>query len=81
MAGASSIILGLAIALIGVYVSLPDSDYSFLKLPRTLEDLRVLRSDDERIKNTGTNFPLNLHTKTIEVLKQEPSMVFTHNVL
>ncbi|CAN6274851.1 unnamed protein product, partial [Urochloa humidicola] len=32
----------LAAALGGVYVSMPHSDYSFLKLPRNLQDLRVL---------------------------------------
>lgn len=44
-AGASGVFLGLAVGLIGVYLSLPESDYSFLKLPRTLEDLRVLREN------------------------------------
>ncbi|KAI3949210.1 hypothetical protein MKW92_008587 [Papaver armeniacum] len=35
----SSFILGL----LGVYLTLPASDYSFLKLPRSLEDLQLLR--------------------------------------
>ncbi|KAJ9537613.1 hypothetical protein OSB04_030346 [Centaurea solstitialis] len=43
MAGASGVVLGFAVGLIGVYLTLPESDYSFLKLPRTLEDLHILR--------------------------------------
>uniref|UniRef100_A0A0A9ECM9 Uncharacterized protein n=1 Tax=Arundo donax TaxID=35708 RepID=A0A0A9ECM9_ARUDO len=31
-----------AAALVGVYLSMPDSDYSFLKLPRNLEELQIL---------------------------------------
>jgi hypothetical protein len=31
-----------AAGMAGVYVSMPHSDYSFLKLPRNLQDLRVL---------------------------------------
>jgi hypothetical protein len=31
-----------AAGLTGVYVSMPHSDYSFLKLPRNLQDLQVL---------------------------------------
>ncbi|CAI9274753.1 unnamed protein product [Lactuca saligna] len=48
MAGASAVVLGFAVSLIGVYLSLPVSDYTFLKLPRTLEDLHVLRDNLER---------------------------------
>ncbi|KAK9052833.1 hypothetical protein SSX86_029463 [Deinandra increscens subsp. villosa] len=47
-AGAFGVILGFAIVLVGMYLSLPDSDYSFLKFPRTLEDLRVLRYNLDR---------------------------------
>lgn len=43
MAGASGVVLGFAVGLLGIYLTLPDSDYSFLKLPRTLEDLHILR--------------------------------------
>ncbi|KVH88750.1 SNARE associated Golgi protein, partial [Cynara cardunculus var. scolymus] len=43
MAGASGVVLGFAVSLLGIYLTLPDSDYSFLKLPRTLEDLHILR--------------------------------------
>ena len=31
-----------AAALAGVYISMPHSDYSFLKLPRNLQELQVL---------------------------------------
>lgn len=48
MAGASGVVLGFSIGLLGVYLTLPDSDYSFLKLPRTLEDLHILRDNLER---------------------------------
>ncbi|KAI3687629.1 hypothetical protein L1987_81329 [Smallanthus sonchifolius] len=42
-AGASAVVLFFAVGLAGVYLTLPDSDYSFLKLPRTIEDLHILR--------------------------------------
>jgi len=40
---ASTVALIFAAGLIGVYLTMPDSDYSFLKLPRTIQDLRLLR--------------------------------------
>lgn len=40
---ASTVALVFAVGLLGVYLTMPDSDYSFLKLPRTLEDLQLLR--------------------------------------
>ncbi|KAK1436314.1 hypothetical protein QVD17_02093 [Tagetes erecta] len=43
MAGASGVVLFFAVGLAGVYLTLPDSDYSFLKLPKTIEDLHILR--------------------------------------
>lgn len=42
-AAASTVVLGFVLGLLSVYLTIPDSDYSFLKLPRTLEDLQVLR--------------------------------------
>ncbi|KAH7515003.1 hypothetical protein FEM48_Zijuj11G0150200 [Ziziphus jujuba var. spinosa] len=39
---ASSVVLGFLLGLLGVYLTMPDSDYSFLKLPRNLEDLQIL---------------------------------------
>ena len=40
---ASTVALGFVLGLLGVYLTMPDSDYSFLKLPRTLQDLQLLR--------------------------------------
>lgn len=43
IAGGFGVVLCFAVGLIGVYVTLPDSDYSFLKFPKTLADLHILR--------------------------------------
>ncbi|XP_077244810.1 putative membrane protein At4g09580 [Tasmannia lanceolata] len=43
MAGACTVLLGFVLGLICVYLTMPASDYSFLKLPRSLEDLQILR--------------------------------------
>nr|GMD76225.1 uncharacterized membrane protein At4g09580 [Ipomoea batatas] len=43
IAVASGVVLGFASGLLGVYFTMPASDYSFLKLPRTLEDIQMLR--------------------------------------
>lgn len=43
MTMASGIVLGFLVGLLCVYLTMPASDYSFLKLPRTLEDLQNLR--------------------------------------
>ncbi|XP_062030056.1 uncharacterized membrane protein At4g09580 [Rosa rugosa] len=40
---ASTVVLGFLFGLLGVYLTMPASDYSFLKLPRTLQDLQILR--------------------------------------
>ncbi|KAK3182978.1 hypothetical protein Dsin_030264 [Dipteronia sinensis] len=40
---ASTVVLGFLVGLMVVYLTMPVSDYSFLKLPRTLEDLQILR--------------------------------------
>lgn len=40
---ASTVALGFVVGLLCVYLTMPDSDYSFLKLPRTLQDLQLLR--------------------------------------
>ncbi|KAI4328054.1 hypothetical protein L6164_020447 [Bauhinia variegata] len=42
-AAASTVVLGFVFGLLCVYLTMPDSDYSFLKLPHSLEDLQVLR--------------------------------------
>ncbi|GKV10670.1 hypothetical protein SLEP1_g22003 [Rubroshorea leprosula] len=47
VAGASMVVLGFILGLLGVYLTLPASDYSFLKLPRSLEDLQILRDNLE----------------------------------
>ncbi|PIN06793.1 putative membrane protein [Handroanthus impetiginosus] len=44
---ASGVVLGFAFGLVGVYLTMPASDYSFLKLPRSLEDLQILRDNLE----------------------------------
>nr|CAH03736.1 Gtk16 protein [Gerbera hybrid cultivar] len=54
MAGASGVVLSFVVGLLGVYLTLPDSDYSFLKLPRTLEDLHILRYHLERYASDYT---------------------------
>ncbi|GAB2296438.1 hypothetical protein Dimus_030555 [Dionaea muscipula] len=40
---AIGVVAAFAIGLWGVYLTMPASDYSFLKLPRNLEDLQILR--------------------------------------
>ena len=40
---ASTVVVGFLFGLLGVYLTMPASDYSFLKLPRNLEDLQILR--------------------------------------
>ncbi|XP_024021705.1 uncharacterized membrane protein At4g09580 [Morus notabilis] len=44
---ASTVVLGFVLGFLGVYLTMPSSDYSFLKLPRTLEDLQILRDNLE----------------------------------
>lgn len=41
---ASTVVFAFALGLISVYLTMPESDYSFLKLPRSLEDLQILRN-------------------------------------
>ncbi|XP_012472186.1 uncharacterized membrane protein At4g09580 [Gossypium raimondii] len=40
---ASTVVIGFLVGLAGVYLTMPASDYSFLKFPRSLEDLQLLR--------------------------------------
>ncbi|KAK1374991.1 SNARE associated Golgi protein family [Heracleum sosnowskyi] len=54
IAVASGVVLGFCIALSTVYLTMPVSDYSFLKLPRTLNDLRILRDGLEMYTNDYT---------------------------
>ncbi|GFQ06606.1 uncharacterized membrane protein at4g09580 [Phtheirospermum japonicum] len=44
---ASGVVLGFLLGLVGVYLTMPASDYSFLKLPRSLQDLQILRDNLE----------------------------------
>ncbi|PPR99935.1 hypothetical protein GOBAR_AA20723 [Gossypium barbadense] len=37
-----TLVMGFVLGYIGVYLTMPPSDYSFLKLPRSLEDLHIL---------------------------------------
>ncbi|RAL52132.1 unnamed protein product [Cuscuta campestris] len=47
IAVASGVVLGFAFGLLGVYLTMPPSDYSFLKIPRTIEDIQMLRDQLE----------------------------------
>ena len=47
VAVASTMVIGIFLGLVGVYLTMPASDYSFLKLPRNLEDLQILRDNLE----------------------------------
>ncbi|KAK8484119.1 hypothetical protein V6N13_122623 [Hibiscus sabdariffa] len=47
VAVALTVVMGFVLGLLGVYLTMPDSDYSFLKLPRNLEDLQILRDNLE----------------------------------
>ncbi|KAE8731934.1 Inositol 1,3,4-trisphosphate 5/6-kinase family protein [Hibiscus syriacus] len=40
---ASTVVMAFILGLSGVYFTMPASDYSFLKLPRSLQDLQILR--------------------------------------
>ncbi|KAL3817921.1 hypothetical protein ACJIZ3_003826 [Penstemon smallii] len=44
---ASGVVLGFVLGLVGVYLTMPTSDYSFLKLPRSLQDIQILRDNLE----------------------------------
>lgn len=39
----STVVIGFLFGILCVYLTMPDSDYSFLKLPRNLQDLQILR--------------------------------------
>ncbi|KAJ8626025.1 hypothetical protein MRB53_019332 [Persea americana] len=47
LVGASTGVLGFGLGLLCVYLTMPASDYSVLKLPRSIEDLRILRDQLE----------------------------------
>lgn len=54
MAMASGVVLGFVLGLLCVYLTMPASDYSFLKLPRTLQDIQILRGHLESYTNDYT---------------------------
>ncbi|KAL5973882.1 hypothetical protein ACLOJK_030541 [Asimina triloba] len=47
VAAAATVVLGFGMGLSCVYLTMPASDYSFLKLPRSLEDIQILRDNLE----------------------------------
>ncbi|XP_039011030.1 uncharacterized membrane protein At4g09580-like [Hibiscus syriacus] len=47
VAVASTVVMAFVLGLTCVYLTMPASDYSFLKLPRNLEDLQILRDNLE----------------------------------
>lgn len=51
---ASSVVLGFVVGLLCVYLTMPVSDYSFLKLPKSLEDLQILRDHLEEYTSDYT---------------------------
>ncbi|XP_028754626.1 uncharacterized membrane protein At4g09580-like isoform X2 [Neltuma alba] len=53
-AAASTLVMAFVIGLLCLYLTMPDSDYTFLKLPRTLQDLQLLRDDLERYTSEYT---------------------------
>ncbi|KAL2506245.1 SNARE associated Golgi protein family [Abeliophyllum distichum] len=44
---ACGVVLGFVLGLMGIYLTMPASDYSFLKLPRSLQDLQILKDNLE----------------------------------
>ncbi|THU73193.1 hypothetical protein C4D60_Mb04t20230 [Musa balbisiana] len=46
-AAAASVVASFGLVLVAVYLSMPSSDYSFLKLPRSVEDIQDLRDNLE----------------------------------
>lgn len=54
IAGACGVVLGFFCGLLCVYFTMPASDYSFLKLPKTLQDLQILRDHLESYTNDYT---------------------------
>ncbi|KAK8916176.1 hypothetical protein KSP39_PZI022645 [Platanthera zijinensis] len=54
VAAGLAVLASFGIGLLGVYLSMPPSDYSFLKLPRTLEELQILRDHLESYSSDYT---------------------------
>lgn len=51
---AYGVVVSFVLGLLGVYLTMPASDYSFLRLPRSLEDLQILRDHLENYTNDYT---------------------------
>ncbi|URE30416.1 SNARE associated Golgi protein [Musa troglodytarum] len=50
VAAATGVLASYMLGLVGLYLTMPATDYRFLKLPRTLEDLRILSSKLDKDK-------------------------------
>ncbi|KAL6008388.1 hypothetical protein ACLOJK_033897 [Asimina triloba] len=57
LATASSIVLALGVGLLGLYLTMPASDYTFLVLPRTLQDLQILR---DNLESYTSDYPVQV---------------------
>ncbi|MQL75223.1 hypothetical protein Taro_007584 [Colocasia esculenta] len=57
LAAAGGVVASLGLGLLGVYLTMPASDYSFLKLPRSLEDLQILR---DHLENYTSDYTLQV---------------------
>ncbi|XP_044466223.1 uncharacterized membrane protein At4g09580-like [Mangifera indica] len=54
---ASMVVIGFVVGLLLVYLTMPASDYSFLKLPRSLEDLQILR---DHLDNYASDYTIQV---------------------
>ncbi|KAJ4728645.1 SNARE associated Golgi protein family [Melia azedarach] len=57
VAAASTVVMGFVVGLLLVYLTMPASDYSFLKLPRSLEELQILR---DHLENYTSDYTLQV---------------------
>ncbi|KAL2454427.1 SNARE associated Golgi protein family [Abeliophyllum distichum] len=51
---ACGVVLRFVLGLMGIYLTMPASDYSFLKLPRSLQDLQILKDNLESYTSNYT---------------------------
>ncbi|KAL9256674.1 putative membrane protein [Drosera capensis] len=54
---AVGVVASFGVGLMCLYLTMPSSDYSFLKLPRNLEDLQILR---DHLENYTTNYTMQV---------------------
>ncbi|KAG0472803.1 hypothetical protein HPP92_014225 [Vanilla planifolia] len=52
-----AVVVSFVFGLVGVYLSMPPSDYSFLKLPRTIEELQLLR---DHLENYASDYTIQV---------------------